>query len=227
MEEKIRLEEETRVSLNRHGGDVVLVAQELGHDVDYVIKIREKMKIDLMKNPEVSLFIAGNISRALIEGRRHRTQNLRDMLESLNKREQLLVCEKCKSEVRYVEGQSDDTYFCPVCQKFVYRVLEERDEIYKRKQSIIRDLSAEDDKMTDHMVKMKWTNQLDTPVPPEKQLPNVTQNILIVGGESERKLVDDYSQMRPMDRALLAEKVRKDLLKLDEELTREKSEGTD
>lgn len=213
MEEKYRIEELTRKTLNKYGMDTARVALRLGYSMKYVVKVLTKYRNSMKKDPDLCLMIAVNISTQIIEGFLERVQNLRDMLASLIDREQMLVCDICESEAREMKGQGDNVFFCPKCNKIVQRKLIDRSGIFDLKMRIIEALRIEYVGFVDTAVKMGWINKSDVPPPP-----TVKQSIMIFGTEKERKLIEGYSNMRPQDRALLSEKIRKDLMQLDIEI---------
>ena len=221
--EKLRIEEETRRSICRHGFNESKVADELHLPVEYVVKIREKMGKEIASDPAVSLQIAKNISIYIIEGRRERTQIKRDMLAKLLDREQSWVCVKCDTEVQEVQGVLDQlpSYHCPECDKIVKRKLMDKDDVYKRKQSLLRDLLAEDENLVHWLTELEWTG---VPKQPEAPQQVIKQNVIVFTSEDDKRIVADYSKLQPMEKEKLVEKLRKEIIKLDREIIEEDNE---
>lgn len=206
MEEKLKKIEEVRTALFRFGGDIVKVATELNLEYDYVLKVRQKMHKDFMTNPEVNLQIAANISREIIKGRNQRKQLIQDMINSLDKREQLWVCPDCNTEVTVITAPDKTiTYRCDKCDKIVIRKLIDRLKIYDQKQALIDSLREEDNKLLEWLVMMGWTAQLP---PPQPTIIN-KQNVLVVGSGVDQKVIEEIKHLP----ALEAEKLRQDLKK--------------
>jgi hypothetical protein len=223
MEEKYIIEEATRRSICRHGFNASKVAEELSLPLDYVVRIREKMGKEIAKDPSASLRIANTVSRHIIEGRNERIQIKRDMLALLLDREQMWVCVKCDTEVQEVPDQSWPTYHCPNCDRIVQRKLRDKDEIYRRKQSLLRDLLSEDQNLVDWLVKLKWTGAPE-PVPEAtKQI--INQKVLVLGSDEDKRIISDYSKLPPMEREKLIEKLRREIINIDDEdITEEDNE---
>jgi DNA-directed RNA polymerase subunit RPC12/RpoP len=224
MEEKIRLEEEIRKSLLRYGGDIIKVESELQIPLELIIKVQQKLKKDLMKNPGVDLIIAGNITREILRGRRQRLQIIQDMINTLSNREQLWVCQKCGSEIETLKAEDgSNTYRCSKCDAIVNRKLIERLDIFQQKQSLIRDHQAEDTLLVEWLVKMGWTGDANKPVQPTTVINN-RQNILVVGNGKDQKVIDEIKHLPPLEAEKLRQDLKKEIVKIDEQI-RETEEG--
>ena len=211
MEEKLRVEENTRQALCRYGGDAAKTAIAVGRPVSYVKKIQKKMKGDLDKNPSTNIQIASNITTLILEGRQQRRQMLQDMYNTLENREQLIVCPICKTEVGEF-NESSGTYYCPVCGKHISGRIMDRDIVMARKQLLIDSLYKEDDGLMNWLVKMGWVGKEAPPGP--QTIVHSRQNVLVLGGskdgkisEQDAKTLDDIRHLPPLE----AEKLRKDL----------------
>jgi hypothetical protein len=222
MEEKYILEESTRKSLLRHSGDIKKVSTELSQPVKYVLKIHQKMKTAIMKNPDLNLQIAANITREILEGRGSRQQVYQDMLSTLDNREQLLVCVTCDTEVREMVLNSDEglVSYCPKCTTVVQHRLQDRGEIFSQKQAILTALLNEDDKLMLWLTKMGWTGN-EQPAAPTT-IVNQRQNVLVLGetklGTKEEKILDDLRHLPPLEAEKLRQDLKKKMITLDDEI---------
>jgi hypothetical protein len=214
MEEKIRIEEEVRKALFRSGGDVLAVSGELNLPYEYVIKIRQKMQRDLMKNPDANLQIASNITREIIKGRRRRNQIRQDMINSLSNREQMWICPGCRNEVRTTDTSA--IYHCITCNKDVNLKFLDREKIYALKQSILRDEQAEDDSLIEWLVKMGFTaNQ------PSTQPTTVIQNkqqFLVIESDKTKKIIEEIKHLPALEAEKLRQDLKKEIINLDDKI---------
>jgi hypothetical protein len=219
MEEKIRIEEETRKVLYRYGGDVVKTATELGLSYDYVFKVRQGIEKDMMKNPEANLRVASNIFRMILRGMRQRDRHRQDMLDRLENREQLLVCPKCETEVYEIIQSHITKHHCPNCDVDIKPVIADKDFIYKRKQSILRDQQSDEDSLIDNLKKMGFTGAISLPPePPPSQTLNQNNNFLILGGAKEQKVIEEIKHLPPLEAEKLRRDLKKEIFRLDDEI---------
>ena len=227
MEDKIRIEEDTRKAIIRHRGDPDLAADETGRSIEYIFEIRRKLYNDMMKNPDSQLWIADNITRELLIGRKHRIQHLLDMLEKLDKRESMWVCVICDTEVQEMTEASNNLkfYHCPVCDKEVKAKILDKDRVFARKQSLLEDLRKEDAELRAWLVDMNWINNPKASQPQQPVGPSVhiKHNTYVLTGEADKKIINDYSKLNPMDTEVLIERIRKDISKLTDEIKREET----
>ena len=222
MEEKYIIEEKTRKALLRCGGDIVKVSADLAQPLKYVLKIRQKMKAGIMKNPDLNLQIAANITREILEGRNQRRQVYQDMLSSLDNREQLWVCVICDTEVRDMIIDSDEgvVYFCPLCNLVVNRKLKDRGPVYTQKESILKALLDEDDKLMTWMTKMGWTGNEQPPGP--TTVVHSKQNVIVLGGaeigDKEQKILDELKHLPPLEAEKLRQDLKKEMITIDDKI---------
>jgi len=235
MEEKDRIEEETRRALALHGFDELLTAQSLGLDLDYVADIRKKMKQYFKKNPDESLVVAENISALIKEGHMQVMRNLWEMREIYRKRGQRPSCEVCSSDVREDTSQSVPAFYCPKCGTHVKTILRDFIEMAQLELEIIGAISAQNDKLISNMAKMDLLIRATPPTlvgeepPPQKPAGQLEDKRQASIGDSveEKNIVDGYMNLRPLDRAIFIEKLRKDLVRLYAEYRQEGSAGSD
>ena len=211
MEEKYKIEEDTRRALLRHSGNTTKVSEDMCRPLEYVKKIQAKMKKDLKKNPGTNLQIATNITNMIVEGRQRRQQVYQDMQDNLMDRGQIMACPVCKTEVGDY-NESSQTYYCPVCVAHITPRILDRDIVYARIQLIQEALLNEDDKLMSWVAKMGWNGQ-EAPVGPTTVIHN-KQQVLVVGGDKKAELGDKEKKVLEEIRhlpALEAEKLRNDL----------------
>jgi hypothetical protein len=234
MEEKVRKIEEVRKALLRYGGDILKVETELDMPLEFIIKVQQKMKKDLLKNPGTDLILAGNMTREILRGRRQRLQILQDMINTLSNREQVLVCQKCNNEVEVITSEDKKiTYKCHSCkvrtlapgevEEPVKVKLKERLDIFEQKQSLIRDHQNEDTLLVEWLVKMGWTGDANRPQQPTTVINN-RQNILVVGEGKEKKVIEEIRHLPPLEAEKLRQDLKKEIVKIDEQI-RETEEG--
>lgn len=219
MEEKFRIEEETRQALCRYGGDATKTADSVNRSIEYVKAIQKKMKGDLDKNPGVNIQIASNITTMIMEGRQQRRRMLQDMYNTLENREQLIACPKCHTEVGEF-NESSGTYYCPVCEKHISGRIMDRDIVMARKQALVEALLKEDSSMIDWLVKMGWTGQ--EPPPGPQTVVHNRQNVLVVGSgkdgqlsEKEVHLLDEIRHLPPLEAEKLRKELKEEIINLD------------
>ena len=204
--EKFKIEEKVRLSLLKHRGDVIEAHADTGCPLEYIIKIHEKMKKKLGREP--SLLVSYNITTEILAGRQQRIRYIIGMLRSLEGRDQMELSVCCGKKAYTAVREQKKVLLCIRCNEPTRLELRDREEIFDKKLELVRELRAEEDKLVDWLVKMGYTNA-QQPQAPSTVIRN-TQ--LIVGDTSkltatEKQALVDLNELSPQD----AEKVVKQL----------------
>lgn len=203
---EIKLEEKVRSLLLKYHGDVNSVASEANVSLPYVLKVAKKFKKSLTS--EINDLIATSISREIVFGRKQRIHFYIEMLKSLDKREQPLVCLDCGMPVRENVVDGVVKYYCIKEDKEVKVRMIDRVELYELKIKILNELRSEDEKLVEWMTKMGFTG-----IQPSGPSTVFKQTQIFVGDNSKKlkaeDLASDISKLSPLE----AEKIIKALEK--------------
>jgi hypothetical protein len=223
MDEKVRLEEwkvleRIKISYLKHRGQTLDIAEETNLPIEYVKKQVEK--IEKKESRDVSTRIANNLTSIILQGIQSRTIRFMEELKSLEGREQNLLSACCSYPVRESIVDNLTLYTCLKCDKQCNAVLADKITIYEMKNQILVQLREEDRFIIEMAERMGYTNK---PIEGPSTIIQVKQQNLVLNTDEDKKIAADYSQLKPMDRELLIEKLRKEILKIDEQIKREET----
>jgi len=238
MEDKLLQYERTKRSLQRHGGNLDLVQAETELPMQIILDVRSKMSKELRKMPEkAKVFVAENTFWMIYDGVQERKQILRDLLESLHKREQVIVCTLCETEIFGETGAMIEYGMCPKCNKMVHRSKRDRLDIIDCKRSILKQEAAEDKMAAEYASKLfaiknmpRGSGQSNKDNTPMEQLleavtssPTAPLGIGFTGDDAA--LARLYKNMTPPDRQLFAEKLMERMTVIDAEIVKKEKEN--
>lgn len=196
--EKFRLESKIRVAFFKHRGDVVRIADELGIDIRYIEKI--VCKIKRRKKRDVSYWLATSIMELIHIGFTQRTLRLSNFCNELENERYAEVSMCCSEPVK--REQSDSTPKCLKCDKECRTKTVSRAGVITLIDKLHISLREEEKQLADFAVKMGFLGKEELPKPPI-----VKQDVFVLGGGVDRKIVDGIDELSPME----GERLRKSL----------------
>jgi len=207
--------EKAKICYLKRAGNLIDMAQDLGVEVSRAKELVDEFK--KQESEDVKVLISNHLMRLVIFGSEGRKLRFMEMIKSLEATEKprLSVC--CNSRFSIINsGQSEpEIYRCLKCNATcaVHKV--PKATIYNIKINIEEQLRKEDETLVNMAEKMGYTNKPEGP----STLTQVKQDILIIGGEGkDKQIIDDYSKLTPMDREILMEKLRKEIVTIDEDI---------
>ncbi len=195
---KFKLEEKIRLSFLKHRGNLGLVADECGIDLEYVDKVCKKIKRKQQR--DVSLWVSSTIAEYLLAGSEQRRAYL---IEILNKEIQKPPMEEsvcCGSPIDKHTWDEELHSTCKKCGKdceiIVVNTVNEKLVL-----KLIEQLRAEDDSICEFVVKLGFTNRED-----DQQAVNKTTNYNLLLGDlsnTNKELLGEVNQLDPRSRESL------------------------
>ena len=207
--EKFKLMERIKISSLINRGDPVAVSEELKLPLDYVKKILIKIRKQELKN--INLLVANNVMEYIIMGYKARTHNLTEMWKALLGRDKSLISTCCEKPVKKCENKDKNgkEYECLACGLRCHTELVDEEGIIDLKMGILEQLREEDRALIEFADKMGYTNK--EPSEPPFQ---IKQNILVMGSEKDKQIIEDYNKLSPMARQQLIDKLDKQILEI-------------
>ena len=229
--EKFKALEKIKLSYLKHSGNCLEIADELSLPLDYVKKMVKKFKGQ--EDRAVSVLIANNLMSHVLLGSQSRTTHLMDMLRSLEATEKPPVSTCCNAPVKEVIQQTSNTisdeynqtentskpikqWRCMKCQAICDVHTPPKSTIYNIKMKLLENLRAEDVSLVEMAESMGYTNKVDVPTTVIHNKPNVLVMNNVDNG-TDKKIVEEISNLSLMDKERLIEKLRREIVKLDTE----------
>ena len=207
--------EKAKITYLKTAGNLIEMSKQLDIEISEAKKLVDEFK--RAESDNVKVLIANHLMQLVIFGSEGRKARFMEMLSSLDRTEKprLSIC--CNSPFQTVDtGESSPTtYRCLKCNSpcDVHRV--PKASIYNIKINIEEQLRKEDETLVNMAEKMGYVNSKEGP----STINQVRQNILVIEGEGkDKKIFDDYSKLNPMDRERLMEKLRKEIVTIDEQI---------
>lgn len=195
--EQFKLIEKIKISYLINRGNVVAISEELQLPLEYIKKLVGKFR--KQESKDISVLISNNIMEYIFMGYKARTHNLTEMWKALLGKDKSIISICCEAPVKKLDNPDPQgrVYGCLACHGncFIDTVTEEG--IVELKMGILEQLREEDAALVEFADKMGYTNK----VAPESPLVGtLQQNVLVIGEGMDKKVVEDYSKLSPIDR---------------------------
>lgn len=210
--DKFKQLEKAKLSYLKHRGNILEISRELELPIEYVQKLVSKFRKQEDRN--VSVLISHTLMSHILHGTQSRTVHLMEMLGSLAQTEKPFLSVCCHAPFRIKKDGKNE---CLKCFANCEIVEVPKTSIYTIKKDIIEQLREEDRTLVEMAGKMGYTNKME---PPTTIIQN-KQNVLMIGGDNPNatpKLMSELNNLPPMEKEKLVEKLRKEIINLDEEL---------
>lgn len=204
--EQFHLTEKVKISYLVNRGNIIAIAEEMKLPIDYIKKLVNKFKKQESRN--VSVLISNNIMEYIFMGYKARTHNLTEMWKALLGRDKSLISVCCEKPVRKIEGS--ENYQCLSCNLPCAVELVDEEGIIELKMGLLEQLREEDKALVDFADRMGYTNK---PQPESPLVGTLNHNILVLGEGEDKKIVEDYKNLPPMDRQRIIDTIDANLLK--------------
>jgi len=216
--------EKAKVTYLKTAGNLIEMSRILNIEIEEAKKMVAEFKKAESEN--VKVLIANHLMQLVIFGSEGRKARFMEMLSSLDKTEKpkLSIC--CNAPFRTIDtGESSPTtYQCLKCNAPCEVRGVPKASIYTIKINIEEQLRKEDETLVNMAEKMGYVNAKEGP----NVVNNVRQNILVVEGEGkDKQIFKDYSKLNPMDRERLMEKLRKEIVTIDEQIETKETQSPD
>lgn len=210
--EVFKLMEKIKLSYLKNRGSILEISEELNLPVDYIKKVVYKLKKQEDRN--VAVLISNTLMSHILLGVKSRTIYLTEMLKSLEATEKPLLSFCHEMPVEIIEDSLKTRYKCIQCKKFCEVTEMPEVDIYALKNEIIAQLREEDKNLIEMATKMGYTNKIEPPPAPIFKQQN---NILVMGQGTNPQVMQDIQQLPPIEREKLMEKLKKEMLKKNNE----------
>lgn len=220
---KYAVENSIRLSLFRHHGNVVAVANELGYDLNYVKSICKKIQTKM--NRDVNYQIASSIMEQVLFDYNQRVLHLTNCLNSLSSKTEAFISPCCKMPVKLIRQQVisknkkkkqtakyKEAYICPKCGKECHGILSTESKIYNLLFQTVEQLREEDKNIVEAAVNLKFTAEQPTTTN------LVRQNVVMFNNNSknvnneENETIKEINKLDGIERQSLVNKLHKALL---------------
>jgi hypothetical protein len=203
--EEFKLSEKIKIAYIKCRGEITGILKELNYptDEEHISLIKKHVaRFKKQESRDVSVLISNTLMQHLMLGYQSRIHNLMEMLKVLEGRDQLEVSTCCESPVRH---NDNNIYTCLTCNLRCNLKKIDKEGILDIKLGVLEQLREEDKALVEFAEKMGYTNKKEFPPAPQ-----VNQNVIILKeGGKEVKIIEEMSELGPLERDTLIQKLEK------------------
>lgn len=209
--EKYRLEERIRISYLKYAGNIETVSKECGVDYEYTLKICNKYKRKMIKDP--NMWVGTSIAGYVMVGSEERKIHLRATLQEEINKQPIEVSLCCNKPIKKIVWDNEHRAVCEKCEKdCLYTVEDIRDKRLILK--LIEQLREEDVTTVDLVVKLGILGNQNGPQILHKE---TNYNLMFGGSRLDaegKELVKKAEDLDARSREHVRNELSKDLKKL-------------